>query len=421
MKKFLLPVLSSVLVLALTGCTKDLKGEETLPSEIAVMPSSEKAVVLNTKGYVEGATFTETYRSGLHPTGAAQHPRHMQMSSYLYPQDGVEGNYFVGKSFAQSTEDEKIWWNVKKDGASETHDPIYWPVGGKLDFLAYSLTEETSGAGAGKNVSVAWGEKNAASEVTLNVPAENTQNDILFASAANVKAAASGSTVALTFNHAQAWLEFALSCEGTAELDRIELEDIYAGGNLEISNNSGNALAKWNFSGIQSGDMPVDNYNDVRALTSDPQYLDMLIPQQAKSAFTIYYTLGADPKVRSYRFDTDRKTWLMGEKYVYNIHISSNSVDIVPTVVLWDTVEDLFSFTLRVSTNDAVRGTVKIDDEAVTSKKYNSWGAQATLSAVAKEGFKFEKWEDGNTDNPRIVSVTKDVLYKAQFKENTTP
>ncbi|MDY6380042.1 MAG: hypothetical protein SPK90_04515 [Bacteroidales bacterium] len=39
------------------------------------------------------------------------------------------------------------------------------------------------------------------------------------------------------------------------------------------------------------------------------------------------------------------------------------------------------------------------------------------ITATAKEGYEFVKWEDGNTDNPRIVTnVRLDQSYKAVFK-----
>ena len=42
-------------------------------------------------------------------------------------------------------------------------------------------------------------------------------------------------------------------------------------------------------------------------------------------------------------------------------------------------------------------------------------GEQTTLKATANEGYKFTQWSDGNTDNPRVVTVTSDVTYTAEF------
>ena len=320
-------------LVALVGCSK-----------IENDPVSEKQemnfTALNsvvTRGYAEGASFLDTYTPALHFTDADkakgnQKWRTMQISAYLYPQNGEEGNYFVDKTYAHSG-DATTWWNVNP--TSFVHDPIYWPVGGTLDFLAYSLSVEENSV---KNVDVVWNDANAASEVTLDVPGENSQNDILFASAYGVKSTSGAQPVPMTFNHAQAWIEFVMTGtpKDVIKLNRIELEDVYNAGVVTFKNNKGNATATWDFSAESKKNIEVDNEYGVKALDpTTPGYLDMLIPQQKKTAFVIYYTLGTDTQELSYRFTTDQKTWLMGEKYVYNIHMTTNEITVKPEVTVW--------------------------------------------------------------------------------------
>lgn len=45
-------------------------------------------------------------------------------------------------------------------------------------------------------------------------------------------------------------------------------------------------------------------------------------------------------------------------------------------------------------------------------------GSQVTITATPKEGYHFLRWNDNNTDNPRIVDVTTDVKYIAYFAPN---
>lgn len=52
---------------------------------------------------------------------------------------------------------------------------------------------------------------------------------------------------------------------------------------------------------------------------------------------------------------------------------------------------------------------------SVTGSGVYDNGAEATLTATPEEGYSFQKWSDGNTDNPRTISVTEDVALKAQF------
>ena len=47
-------------------------------------------------------------------------------------------------------------------------------------------------------------------------------------------------------------------------------------------------------------------------------------------------------------------------------------------------------------------------------------GTMVELNAIPNAGYDFQKWSDGVTDNPRSVTVTKNITYKAQFVENAT-
>ena len=334
MKKALL--IAPLAVLALASCNKmdDPKVNPEMMNEMSFVAMNNV-----TKGYALGTTFDDCTYETLH-VGQQLSYRTMQISSYLYPQNGEEGNYFVNKTYAKG--DGTSWWNVIP--STLAHDPIYWPVGGTLDFLAYSVSAEKSSV---KNINVEWDKENAASEVILKVPGENSQNDILFASAYGIKAPSSHKDVPMTFNHSQAWLEFQLTGSvdtkypsGIVKLSRIELEDVYNAGVLTIDNNKGNATATWDFSEETKKNIAVDNEYSVKQLNENVQYLDMLIPQQKKTAFVIYYTLGNDTQELSYRFTSDLKTWLMGEKYIYKINITTSEVTVEPKVTEWKPVQE---------------------------------------------------------------------------------
>lgn len=45
------------------------------------------------------------------------------------------------------------------------------------------------------------------------------------------------------------------------------------------------------------------------------------------------------------------------------------------------------------------------------------YGASITLIASPADGYKFEKWSDGNTQNPRGITVTGNATYEAQFRQ----
>ena len=66
--------------------------------------------------------------------------------------------------------------------------------------------------------------------------------------------------------------------------------------------------------------------------------------------------------------------------------------------------------------------TVKSNNEtwgSVTGSGTYAAGATATLAAVPATDCFFVKWNDDVTDNPRTVTVTKDITYTAYFAEKS--
>ena len=63
--------------------------------------------------------------------------------------------------------------------------------------------------------------------------------------------------------------------------------------------------------------------------------------------------------------------------------------------------------------------TTAVNDDAmgsVTEGGEYAYGTKITLTATANDGYRFVKWSDGNTDNPRIVTVTENKTYTAEFE-----
>ena len=313
----------AALALAVSLCSCGKTGVETVRGRCELSVSAV-ADGIPTKGYSETGEFYETSPSQLHGIWKDPVPRTMQLSAYLHPQNGEPGAYFTDKTFSLSDEG-GIWWNTNTVGGA--HDPIYWPVMSTLDFLAYSVSLEDS-----RGVVPSWDESNPAEKVVLTVPAENSQNDILFAGVSGLKSGDAAASVNMRFSHAQAWLQFVVTSDSPApvRLKRIVLRNVYNAGVLTVINNSGRAVASWDFSSVIRNDVTVDNTASVEELGAEPQYLDMLIPQQQKTSVTVCYTVGDDPSERSRTFESDQKTWLMGEKYIYTINISALEVGVTP-------------------------------------------------------------------------------------------
>ena len=67
---------------------------------------------------------------------------------------------------------------------------------------------------------------------------------------------------------------------------------------------------------------------------------------------------------------------------------------------------------VNISSNNPNAGTVK-------GSGVFDYGTYTEISATANYGYYFSHWNDGNTDNPRVIQVTKDKTYTAYFEKNT--
>ena len=74
-------------------------------------------------------------------------------------------------------------------------------------------------------------------------------------------------------------------------------------------------------------------------------------------------------------------------------------------------VEDTYSITV----------TCNPEEGTVSGGGVYQAGATATLTATPKDGYEFVRWSDGNTANPRTLTVTKDLSLNAEFAKINIP
>ncbi|MBO4777877.1 MAG: leucine-rich repeat domain-containing protein, partial [Bacteroidales bacterium] len=70
-------------------------------------------------------------------------------------------------------------------------------------------------------------------------------------------------------------------------------------------------------------------------------------------------------------------------------------------------------FTVTLSPNNNAYGSVMGGGEYAE-------GATATIAAIPASDYKFVQWNDGNTDNPRTITVTESCIYVATFEKIST-
>ena len=72
-----------------------------------------------------------------------------------------------------------------------------------------------------------------------------------------------------------------------------------------------------------------------------------------------------------------------------------------------------FEYEITVSSSNSTMGNVTVTQEPSCTN------STAIIMATANSGYRFLQWNDGNTDNPRTVTVTGDVTYTASFTSLT--
>ena len=105
--------------------------------------------------------------------------------------------------------------------------------------------------------------------------------------------------------------------------------------------------------------------------------------------------------------------------------------DEVYSDTLFLTVHDTTTVTLRVTerryslhlkTDNCKQGLVRIESwysQCDTISGYYRYQDTAFIKAIPNEGYHFTQWSDGNTDNPRIIELTQDTTFTAEFAKNT--
>lgn len=77
-------------------------------------------------------------------------------------------------------------------------------------------------------------------------------------------------------------------------------------------------------------------------------------------------------------------------------------------------IQELPANIVTVKSNDNRMG------EAFVATPNTCTNDEATIQAIPREGCEFAAWNDGNTENPRVVTVTEDVTYTAIFEAMKT-
>lgn len=294
-------ILGVLLALLLPSCTRnDMQplrtGEEISFRAISIAPEE-------TRGIVEGTTLWDDETGG----------RKLRLSSYLYAQSGRDIPYFCDEDF------------IYDDGAWRHNPALYWPMGGRLDFLGFSSSEPFD------DEAVVWGANNPALRMRITVDEDRTYDDILYG--ALWGQATSNSSLSLPMRHAQAWIEFrARRGEGAAfaaVMDSVVLERAYLGGVLNVENNYGNPVHSWDFRRFAARRVRMSDRDSVcgRTVTDETVSLSMLLPEQEMCSVSIHWRRDGSPATNV--ITLPHGTWLAGRHYIYEIRFGGAEADAI--------------------------------------------------------------------------------------------
>lgn len=309
MKNVLFALSGLALLYATLSCSKDNVSELNRKS-ITISPFTE----VTTKAPVVGTTFPD---------------RSIVVAAYYYATGGgSSAPFFSNVTFS-------------KEGSVWTSDK-YWPMTGKLDFLAYScpLLNPTPTYGGTKNTD----------QVSLPISDNaSVQEDILFAYAPQSDPI--NTAIAMSFKHAQALITFkakssvsynASNNEGIT-ITNITLNGAKYSGTCLISNNGS---CSWSELGSQA-DKSMPDFSSTNLTTSLSGQLGtgILVPEQICTTATITYTLhngkqgsvnqDIEGLVKTVTLTSPDSSWLEGKNYCYELNITEYDITIVPTVTDW--------------------------------------------------------------------------------------
>lgn len=308
-------VLSCVALATLASCSK---------SEDIEAPQAQKEIAFNvatdkSRAPIEGNSFTDGQK--------------IYVSAY----NSVSGKYFKGVEFSKDASG--TTWKAGK----------YWPVNGVTSFLAYAATGD---------VTATWGEKYADKvEFTLNDGFYNSSEsdktpyiDLLYASGEQAKEK-DYNEVSMTFKHTGAWVVFNVKLasaltDAKVTLNSFQLANLFKGGKVVVDNTTyAGAKASWDFTGVTAADYGVESFTASTVLSSTTDYtFGAIIPEQNQTAIKFNYTLSStastgaefDDQIVNFEYPLSRfDKWEMGKKYVYNITITFNEIEIAPVVTKW--------------------------------------------------------------------------------------
>ena len=381
----------------------------------------------------------------------------MQVAAYNYTDASHKGDYFgttAGVNFSYQPRTSNGWW-------AGTTAAQYWPLSPTtLNFLAVTevgpvgtdVVTSTFGEGGStwaKQVSVALAD-NKPDATNYN------QHDLMYANGqaavtqnGNALSFGTNDAVAMTFNHALAWVYFrvkgATAAETTGDyaitINSITLNNAYYSGTFlaklttvetssALSWDSDGSNLKWSSPASQSSNAS-PHYTQLgtsgtKVLAADFQNVGdglLVVPtgsmtstQVSFESFTINYTVRGNTYDYTYTPTDEQKTLLLGKKYVFDITFKLHEIFVDASVQNWESATTNYvdvPSTAFVNTSDGAFNMSIGSGAGVYTFQVSGLGAtDASSVAVANV-------TDGTWDNKATLATAPSKSYNTTSKVAT--
>lgn len=295
MKRFF--ILASAAIVALASCSKTQVVYNDAPEEIGF----KTVTGVMTKAPLSGTDL---------PTDQGN------MMVYASQSTTESGTYT--ESFGQEFKWKDSYWG----GTT----PQYWPNTGFMKFMAYYPVGNGTPSG------------NAVTGVTISdINIETTQTDVLYTNLTTAQTCANKPTVVMTFMHALAQIQVTAAVADNAmddvKITNVEIVTPNMGGDLTLSGTG----ASWDNKDVMVGNYTMDNVIASTALSTAPTSLGTgaLVVPGNQTGLKITYTISGLENTVTKELTTGTPTWDQAKKYIYNIVVTLDEIQLSATVVDW--------------------------------------------------------------------------------------
>ena len=168
---------------------------------------------------------------------------------------------------------------------------------------------------------------------------------------------------------------------------------------------------------VRWGDGDTDNPRIITVIEDATYTAEFAVDQYSIMVVSSDETMGSVSDGGTYDYGTEIQIFAIPSEHYHFLQWSDENIDNPRTVIVTENTTYTAEFaidqhTITVASADETIGTV-------SGGGTYDYGTEIQILAMSVEHYHFVRWTDGNTDNPRIIIVTDNVTYTAEFAGDT--